>query len=230
MGRIVPTGFTQIGDLSYRIDFSRPITENGPYHFTLPGTLRDSEGFPLDQNANGKPGEPEDTYSLTLILDTVPPRVTQHTPAGDIAGTIDHVDVWLSETIDTSTFTTADITIVKPNGTTVAATAIQNVGLNRFRISFPAQTLIGTYHIKVGPSITDMAGNGLDENGNGIGGEPTDVYDGAVNLVPVDLGLNSLNVSAATLFAGEPVTITWSGANQTGAPLLGDWTDAVYLS
>ena len=78
--------------------------------------------------------------------------------------------------------------------------------------------------------ITDLAGNFLDQNGNGIAGEPTDVYDASFNIVPVDLGLNSLNLSTTTLTAGEPVTVSWSGVNLTGAPLLGDWTDAVYFS
>ena len=46
----------------------------------------------------------------------------------------------------------------------------------------------------------------------------------------VDLGLNGLTVGAAELVAGESVTITWQGQNRTGAELLGDWNDAVYLS
>src|SRR5262249_2407341 len=143
---------------------------------------------------------------------------------------VDHVDVWFSETIDTTTFTTGDITIVKPNGQTVAATGIQNVGLNRFRISFPAQTLVGVYHVKIGPAVTDLAGNGLDENGNGTGGEPTDVYDGTFNLVNVDLGLKNVTVQPGQLWAGDLITISWSGPNITGAPFLGAWVDAAYLS
>ena len=129
-----------------------------------------------------------------------------------------------------STFTTGDITIVKPDGTTVAATGIQNVGLNRFRISFPAQTLVGIYHVKIGPSVTDLAGNGLDENGNGIGGEPTDVYDGTFNLVQVDLGLSNRHSARPLSWAGDPVTVSWTGQNLTGLPLQGNWIDAVYLS
>ena len=197
MGQITPTGIEQVGDRTYRIDLPFPLTENGPYNFTLlSNALKDAQGFPLDQNANGIPGEPlADDYSFTLTVDTVPPHVTHQDPAGDVAGTIDHVDVWFSETIDTTTFTTGDVTIVKPDGTTVAATGIQNVGLNRFRISFPAQTLVGVYHVKIGPNVTDLAGNGLDENGNGIGGEPADVYDGTFNLVQVNLGLSNVTVS-----------------------------------
>src|SRR5262249_43847485 len=51
MGRIAPTGMTMIGDRTYRIDLPFALTENGPYHFRLLPTLKDVEGFQLDQNA-----------------------------------------------------------------------------------------------------------------------------------------------------------------------------------
>ncbi|MFO0957423.1 MAG: RHS repeat-associated core domain-containing protein [Isosphaeraceae bacterium] len=129
-----------------------------------------------------------------------------------------------------SAFTTSDVTITKPNAQAVSATSIQNAGLNRYRISFPAQTLVGIYHAQIGPNIADLAGNLLDQDRDGTFGEAADVYDAYFNLVPVDLGLNSINVSPTTLVAGESLTVTWSGVNQTGAQLVGDWTDAVYLS
>src|SRR5262249_51539969 len=152
-------------------------------------TLRDAYGDLIDQNFNFIGGEEDDGYATTRILDTKAPRITQHTPSGDLAGTIDHVDVWFIEAIDTTTFTTDDVTIVKPDGTTVAATGVQTVGLNRFRIDFAGQTLTGVYHVKVGPTFTDLAGNLLDQNRDGQFGQPDDVYDATVNLVPVDLGL-----------------------------------------
>src|SRR5262249_33539456 len=127
-------------------------------------------------------------------------------------------------------FAANDVTIVKPDATTVAATGIQNVGLNRFRISFPAQTLVGTYQVKIGPNIADLAGNLLEEDGDGTGGEATDVYDGSFNLVNVDLGLNNVAVEPTQLWSGDSATISWSGQNITGAPLVGDWIDTVYFS
>ena len=57
---------TLVGDRTYRIDLPFPLTENGPYHFRLLPTLRDAEGFPLDQDADGIPGEPlDDVYAFT---------------------------------------------------------------------------------------------------------------------------------------------------------------------
>ncbi len=230
MGPVQVTAVTKIGDTTYRIQLPLTLVENGPYHFALPSTLRDAEGFPLDQNANCIPGEPDDGYSWDMFVDTVPPRVTNHTPSGDIAGTIDHLDFWFSETIDKTTLSTADVSIVKPNSQTVAASSIQEMGYNRFRISFPAQTVVGTYHVKIGPNIADLAGNLLDQDRNGTPGQASDVYDATFNLVQVDLGLSNLVVNPTQLWAGDPATVSWSGSNKTGTPLMGNWTDAVYFS
>ena len=183
MGRFGPLGVEPVGDRTYR--FALPARmEDGIYRFAVQPSLKDIEGLPLDQDADGIPGEPEDIYSFTLTLDSVPPRVTTQSPAGDVAGTMDHVNAWFSEAIDKTALTTADVAITRPDGQAVAATGIQEVGLHRFRISFAAQTLVGTYHVKIGPEVTDLAGTKLDQNRNGVAGEPIeDVYDATFNLV-----------------------------------------------
>jgi hypothetical protein len=229
MGRVQATGITLVGDRTYQFAFP-PLTEDGPYSFTLLPTLLDAQGFPLDQNADGSPGDPGDFYSFTLTVDTIPPRATRHSPAGDVAGTVDHVDVWMSKAIDPTTFTAARVAITRPDGGTVAVGGIAEVGLNRFHISFAGQTLVGQYHVRVGPNVADLAGNLMNQDGNGIPGEPGDVYDASFNLVPVNLGLSNLTLGSDHLTAGQPVTVSWQGANLTGAALLGAWTDAVYLS
>jgi hypothetical protein len=93
----------------------------------------------------------EDSYQFTLILDTVPPRITNHTPAGDITGTIDHVDVWFSERL---------------------------------------------YHLEIGPDVTDLAGNTLDQDRDGVFGEQDDdVYDATFNYVAVAMMIETVSQS-----------------------------------
>ncbi len=229
LGPIPATCISQAGDRRYRIDFDAQ-TENGNYHFNLAPTIFDDEGFLLDQNANGIPGEPEDVYSFTLVLDTVAPRVTNHAPAGDVTGTISFVDVWFSETMDRATFATADVAMAGPSGQAIAATSVQEVGLNRFRITFAPQTAVGVYHVRIGPDVRDLAGNKLDQDGDGHFGDPEDIYDAKFNYVPVDLVVSNVTVDPAALWAGEPLSVSWQGRNASGAPLLGNWTDGVYLS
>ncbi|MFV1968516.1 MAG: hypothetical protein ACC628_24095 [Pirellulaceae bacterium] len=247
LGHFEATGIAQIGDRLYQFDVPAQV-ENGYYNFTVLPTLLDAEGFPLDQNTNGIPGEygpsdmslvvrttetlaPNDFYEFTLILDTVAPRVTNQTPARDLAGTIEHVDIWFSETIDKATFTTDDIVLTDPLGQPITVNPPEEVGLNRFRISFPPQTIEGLYELLVGPDIADPAGNPLNQDGDDDFGEPEqDVYRGGFNLVELDLQLSNVAVTPSPLWAGEEVTISWDGQNATGAPLVGDWIDGVYLS
>lgn len=222
-----PVAITYLTNRYYRIDFS-PLTEEGPYHFTILRTLLDTDGLQLDQNANGVPGETNDDYSFTLNIDTTPPRVTQHAPAGDVSGAITNVDVWFSERLDKSTFTTGDVSIFDPTNGPVPLMAIQEVGLNRFRISFPAQTSLGTYHVFIGTNIADMAGNALKFSTNTL--PPGVAYDASFNLRPVDLELANLAVSTNQLWAGDPVSVSWETRNAFGVPVAGGWNDAIYLS
>ena len=231
LGSIPPTNLAPVDDRTYRLDFA-PQNENGSYHFTLLPTLLDIEGFELDQDADSIPGEPvEDSYSFKLIVDTVPPRVTQHTPAGDITGTVDHTDIWFSEKIDTTTFTSSDVSITRPDSQSISVTGIQEIGFNRFRIGFAPQTTVGVYHVVIGPDVRDLAGNLLDQDQDGNFGEPSeDAYDATFNYVSVDLQVSNVVVDPAQLWAGEAATVSWDGSYASGAPLLGDWTDGVYLS
>jgi RHS repeat-associated protein len=101
----------------------------------------------------------------------------------------------------------------------ISATSIEEVGFNRFRVRFAPQTDLGQYQVTLGPDIRDLAGNIL-----------TDIYEAAFNLVQVDLGLSNLHVQPNQLFIGDPITVAWTGRNASGAPLVGSWIDAVYLS
>lgn len=160
LGAVESSGISEVADRLYRISFP-PHTENGSYHFTLLPTLLGAEGFPLDQNANGIPGEPDDAYTFTLILDTVPPRVAQHAPAGDVAGTVSSVDVWFSEAVDRATFGPSSTVISNQLGEVISVGSVQEVGLNRWRVRFPPQTATGLYTVNVRTNVTDLAGNPL---------------------------------------------------------------------
>jgi hypothetical protein len=212
-GPITVQTVVQLSDRVFRIDFPAQVA-SGLYRFSLLPSIVDADGLPLDQNANGVPGEPEDMYSFTLTVDLTPPRITNHTSA-DLAGTVSQTDIWVSEKLDRTSLTSADIVVSRPDSQIAAVTGIEEVGFNRFRITFTPQTLVGTYHVRIGPDVRDLAGNRLDQDRDGSPGEPVDdVYDAWFNLVPVDLGLNSLSVPGE-LWAGEQVTVSWQGMNRT---------------
>ncbi len=218
------------GRQTYRISF--PIlVANGGYRLSIGPNITDEEGNLLDQDYDGVGGEAiDDVYEVRWTLDTIGPRIANHSPAGDIAGTVGYVDVWFSENLDTATFSLDDVNIVGPGGN-ITPTDLAEIGNSVFRITFDAQTMQGQYHVLIRPDVNDLAGNIMDQDDDGTQGEPNDdTYDASFYLADVDLTLSNVVVDPNELLAGEEVTVSWYGSNQSGMPLLGDWTDAVYLS
>ncbi|OPX21420.1 MAG: hypothetical protein B1H04_06700, partial [Planctomycetales bacterium 4484_123] len=114
------------------------------------------------------------------------PSVFTHSPRGDLAGSVDHVDVTFAGPIDPTTFTTGQVGIVGPGGA-VPVEAVSYVSGSTYRVSFAARSELGTYTVSVGPDIADDAGGQLDQDGDGVGGEAgDDVYVGTFRLVPPD--------------------------------------------
>ena len=219
----------RIDESTYRIVFDE-LLPAGTYNLTVTPTIRDMLGNEMDQDMDALFGEPfDDAFVAGISIDRSAPRVQFHVPGGDIAGTLDHVDLVFSEPIDPSSLGADDVVLTGPGGRVIATAGVSRLSDTRYRVSLPAQTDFGVYTITAGPNIADPAGNRLDQNDNGTAGEPGDVYSGTVNLADVDLEISNVSVNP-TLTAGEPATVTWQGANATGMPLLGEWIDAVYLS
>lgn len=170
--------------------------------------------------AAGTGGGYETAYTFRLADDVIPPRITQHTPAGDIAGTLGSVDVWFSEAIDITTLTPANISIRNPSSGSVAVNSIAQVGLNRWRINFSPQTAVGLYRVTISTNVTDLASNPLAQDYGAL----------TFNLAPVRILLSNVAFSTNQFWSGDTVSIAWNGRNESGAPLLGSWSDGIYLS
>jgi subtilisin family serine protease len=122
--------------------------------------------------------------------DTTGPKVN----TADWDSNVDSVVVTFSEAIDVSTFTTADVSLVGPSGS-IAVDSITEVGSagTTFEIAFAAQTEVGSYVMDVGPDVTDLAGNAMDQDQDGTNGEASD-----------DVFMTSYEVEGTTVFE-------WSG-------------------
>lgn len=214
---------------TWRVHFA-PLIDAGTYTLTVGPDVLDVGGDAMDQDLDGTFGEAEDAYVVNFMCDLTAPFAISHVPGGDIAGTVSYLDVTFSDTMDPASFTTADVQITGPGGASIAPSSVSKITDTRYRISFAGQTSYGEHLLRIGPGITDDAGNYLDQNRNGTGGEPADFYEARFNLVDVDLELSNVVVAATQLWVGESVNISWDGANNTGLELLGDWTDAIYLS
>jgi hypothetical protein len=114
------------------------------------------------------------------------PFVVSDTPTTPVApGSIGSITVTFNHPIAASSFTTNQVHIVGPGGVNIPVGTITDITPtplgktnphNVWQITFPTLTTIGTYTITIGPDVTDLVGNPMDQNGNGINGEASDVF------------------------------------------------------
>ncbi len=112
-------------------------------------------------------------------------------PALQASTQFSKIEFVFDEAIDPASFTIADIvSFTAPGGVNMLPfiTSITGSG-NTFAVNFPGATAGGTYTLVLGPNITDVSGNAMNQNGNTINGEATDTYTATVELQSPDLTL-----------------------------------------
>ena len=111
--------------------------------------------------------------ALEIAPDRLGPSVVAVTPQGLILGPLERMEVTFGEPIDESTFSGGDVRLVGPQGA-VFATSVQSLGDDRYALEFPPRSAPGGYELQVGPGILDLAGNAMDQDGDGVPAEPGD--------------------------------------------------------
>lgn len=100
---------------------------------------------------------------LTVLPDTVGPVVTNFVPLGAVNTNVSRLLVQFNERIHVDSFTPADVSVVTPGGALNSSTfTIQPVAPadgTAFEVLIPSQSLEGDYTVRIGPFITDLAGN-----------------------------------------------------------------------
>ncbi len=106
-----------------------------------------------------------------------------------------------SEAIDPSSFTPSDILLKGPSGNVAvsAVTPLSGSGNQQFTVTFTGLAQSGTYTLQAGPGIMDLAGNQLDQNGNGANGETSDIFVVSWTLQAQSVYSNSTDVALRDL-------------------------------
>jgi hypothetical protein len=179
---LVPTliGVTPISSANqvFNISFA-PQSALGVYRMVIGPHIQDLAGHDMDQDHNGIPGEdPSDEYTATFNI--VGPKITAQNVTGNnnLPGMVNSLQVTFNESMNPLTFTPNSITFEGPNGP-IAITGVSPVsGSNntRFNITFAQLTRTGHYTMVIGPDIQDSFGNPMDQDGDFIPGEASDVY------------------------------------------------------
>jgi len=201
-GPVAVTGVTQLSGTEFRIDFT-PQSTVGDYHVNVGPNIMDYSGNPMDQDQDGNLGEvPDDVYDATFsIVDIQGAHIVSHQIIGGGLIPVNNVIVTFNEIIDRFTFDISDVQITGPSGPIAPLNVLGIPPYDRFRIMFPVQTAFGWYHVYVGPDVFDLWGNAMDQNQNGINGEPGltpagDVYDASFLIL----------IGGAIIRDGEPYT------------------------
>ena len=206
-----------------------PITAEGKYTLTLSEKIKNVDGGYLDQDLNQTAGEADDNYTLNLTADFTAPKVLKVTPDTDFAGTLNTLQITFSGAIDFASIKD-QISLITPSGKTVTPANIKQLTGSCIEVTVPEQTAYGEYQIRVGNQIMDLAGNKLDQNGDGVFGAEDDVFTGKFSITEIDLKVADVVLNKITFAPGETVTINWNTFNNGGYALSGSWTDGIYLS
>ena len=173
------------GDTQFELVFPNQGS-TGQYNFVLgPDILDVKLGMPMDQDFDGKPGEPEDIYRGRFNISGL--RVTGHTPTGQQGQPVDTVRLTFSRAVNPKTLTAEDLTFTGPGEVPIkilALTAVEGSKDQQFDVSFAPQGVIGLYRLVLTPDVRDLFENPLDQNGNLVPGEdPADSYTATFTLL-----------------------------------------------
>jgi hypothetical protein len=154
----------------------RPLNA-GRYRLLFRGTgpevLTDREGNPLQNGV--------DVLREYLLVDGGP-RVVSSTPSNESTVTpttgLSSIALSFSEPVLGTSFTGADLVIRDESGIQVVpATDISLTGSGQnWTASFPAQRNPGRYSVTIGPQLTDLAGNAMNQDFDTTNGEDSDAY------------------------------------------------------
>jgi hypothetical protein len=101
--------------------------------------------------------------------------------------------------VDVSSFDAGEVTLSGPDGDHPAIGVVPtNASFTQFDVLFAPLTAAGTYQLIVGPTIADVYGNLMDQDGNLVPGESTDAYTTTFTLL-------GPQVTATTVAPGRPV-------------------------
>lgn len=108
-------------------------------------------------------------------LDLLGPTVVAQSPTtvSSTGGPLNQFSVTFDEAIDPTTLTVDDVSVWDPNGAAITVLTVdggvQSAGggsSTRYFISFADQTKRGVYRFSVGPNVTDLAGNLMNQDGD----------------------------------------------------------------
>ena len=186
-------------------DQTLTASASGTYKFTAPTLSGGAYVATATFNA-GPAGTTHESDAYTI--DTVGPHVAAMSPSTTIRISASAVLVTFSEPVNLNTLTPSTISFTGPSGT-IPVDQPTLVSGATYSVPFDVQAASGDYSLTIAPTVTDYAGNPMDQNQNGVGGEPGDSFSGSFTE---DLPM------------GGPITLNTETMGFLPAGHVDDWT------
>ena len=194
------------------------LTNEGPYAVTIGPDIQNLAGVPM---TNGG-------YVASFTIDKTGPRVIAFAPTSPLSNQVTFLEATFNEAISGATVQPADVTITGPGSPTVISVVQTASNAFRFLLSQPFGQ--GAQTITIGPAITDLAGNPMNQNGDATNGAPgLDAFTVLLEVETPDLIPLALNNPALAL-AGQGIGLTYSITNAGTAPAPGGWQAQFWMA
>ncbi|MBT3199739.1 MAG: LEPR-XLL domain-containing protein, partial [Phycisphaerales bacterium] len=144
------------------------------YEYTFaPGELAENDNI-ITARGYADGVESLDSPPLNIDLDQTNPFVAGATPSGTVEPAINHIDLTFNEALQpgpgAGALDLADLQLTGPGGA-ITPTGLTDQGGGAYRINFDEQLSEGAYSLLVDAAAYDVAGNNLDGNADGVGGD-----------------------------------------------------------
>lgn len=163
---------------------SSPLKENQTYTFQATGEMKDLAGNKLDVDGDGLSGEGHDSFSASFTVENekIPPQVVYTSPINVATNVLQNtkVKVTFNEAMDRNSAGSFGL-YDSQQASVPGLIAIEGTIL-----TFTPTSVLKegeTYTLKAGRDMKDLAGNKLDGNKNGLGGEEGDTFSASFTVV-----------------------------------------------
>ena len=205
-----------------------PITA-GNYQLTIGPNITDLAGNLMDQDMDSINGETEDdAFVCRFSIDKQGPRILFHSIFGKQNKAVEFFDLTFNETIMSSSFTKDNIEINGPESFVPVQNIIRQAA-DVYRVFINPQLSDGVYIVNINSQITDLAGNQLDQNQNGICGEDSDRFELNIFQELPDLIVEQID-HAPEAQPGKTIEIKWYVKNIGLGETAEEWQDSIFLS
>ena len=186
-----------------------PLSQEGVYVVTIGPNIQTTSGQLMAA-----------PFTASFTIDKTGPHVTAFSPTSPASNEVASIQATFSEAISAASVQPGDLTITGANAPSVLS--VTALASNIFRFNLSRGLNQGSNSITIGPAITDLAGNLMNQNGNTINGEPGDAFTTFISVETPDLAVHALTAPSLAL-AGQAANLIFTVTNSGTATALGGW-------